>query len=304
MFLIIGADSEIGAAAFQRLAGSGETVAGTTRRAESVGADRHMLDLARPLGAWAIPPAIRAACMCAAIARVADCAADPIGSAHVNVEQTVALIERLVAREIYVLFLSTNQVFDGNEPDVAPETMPTPVSDYGRQKARTEAALVQLMDRGAAIGILRLAKVVSPGIALLCGWAKTLAAGRPIRPFADMMMAPTPIDLAASAIDRLMRERASGIYQLSGPRDVSYDQIGRYIAGRVGAPLELVEAVPAASAGMPAGSTPRHTTLDSARLRDCFGLRVPEPWQVIESVIPALAGHLKRPLSTHTDETI
>ena len=61
-----------------------------------------------------------------------------------------------------------------------------PVSEYGRQKARTEAALRQHMDRGAPVAILRLAKVVSPDMPLIDGWIEALAAGKPIRAFRDM----------------------------------------------------------------------------------------------------------------------
>jgi dTDP-4-dehydrorhamnose reductase len=284
MYLIIGGDSEIGAVARHRLAESGAAVAVTTRRAGGA-AGRIPLDLATPPCDWPVPPGIESACLCAAIARLSDCAADPIGSARINVEHSVALVERLVARGIHVLFLSTNQVFDGTSPHTAPDTPTAPVSEYGRQKARTEAALLALQGQGAPIGILRLAKVISPGIALLRSWAEALKAGRPIRAFADMMMAPTPVALAASAIEALLRARAQGIYQLTGPLDVSYAEIGRHIAERVGAPSSLVEPVTAASAGMPAGTTPRHSTMDSSRLEQRFGISVPGPWPVIDAAL-------------------
>ena len=45
--------------------------------------------------------------------------ADPRASAYVNVAQTLALADRLIGRGIPVLFLSTNQVFDGTVPNVA-----------------------------------------------------------------------------------------------------------------------------------------------------------------------------------------
>jgi dTDP-4-dehydrorhamnose reductase len=285
MFLVIGGDSEIGAAALRRLAGAGAAVTGTTRRPGRVAADTVLLDLAHPPGDWPVPSGTAAACLCAAVARLGDCAADPIGSARINVEHSVALVERLSASGIYTLFLSTNQVFDGATAHVAPETPPAPVSAYGHQKARTEAALLRQLERGAPVAILRLAKVVSPGIALLRGWAAALGTGQPIRAFADMMMAPIPIGLVAAAIDGLMRAQATGIFQLSGPLDVSYAEIGRHIADRIGASPGLVEPVTAASAGMPTGSTPRHTTLDSRVLQGRLGIDVPGPWPVIDAAL-------------------
>jgi hypothetical protein len=48
-----------------------------------------------------------------------------------------------------------------------------------------------------------------------------------------------------------------------------------------------VQSVSARSVGLPAGAAPRHTTLDSERLRNRYALAAPDPWAVIDSVIDA-----------------
>lgn len=284
MWLLIGGDSEIGAATCRALTAAGRPVAATTRRPERVTADRPLLDLARPLGDWQPPAGTRSACVFAAIARLAACAGDPAGSAHINVTQTLAVIERLLVRDIHVVFLSTNQVFDGKTPNVAPEARTCPMSEYGRQKARTEAVLGEHMARGAPVAILRLAKVASPGMALIKGWVDALTSGKPIRAFHDMTMAPTPTRLVTAAIEALMADRAQGIYQLTGPRDVVYSEIGRFLAGRLGTDPRLVTESSARDAGLPEGANPPYTTLDSSRLRERYGLEVPDAWDVIKTL--------------------
>ena len=87
-------------------------------------------------------------------------------------------------------FLSTNQVFDGSVPEMAADAPASPVSEYGRQKARVEAALRARMDQGAPVAVLRLAKVVSRDMPLIRGWVDALSAGKPIRAFHDMTLAP------------------------------------------------------------------------------------------------------------------
>ena len=203
MFLIVGGDSEIGAAAFRAMKAQGKAVAATTRRREHVAPDRPFLDLAAPLDDWALPPRTQAVCLCAAIARLAACADDPAASAHINVAQTLALAEKLLARGIAVLFLSTNQVFDGRTPFQRAEAPHSPISEYGRQKARAEAALLRQMENGAPVAILRLAKVMSDTMPLIGGWIKDLTAAKPIRVFNDLALAPTPTDLVCTAIARL-----------------------------------------------------------------------------------------------------
>jgi dTDP-4-dehydrorhamnose reductase len=290
MFLIVGGDSEIGGATFGALKAQNQAVAATTRRRDRVAQDRPFLDLAASLDGWEPPQGAALACVCAAVARLADCATDPQSSAHINVTQTLALVDKLLSRGLYVLFLSTNQVFDGRIPEVRPEAPHSPVSEYGRQKARTESALRDYIARGAPVGILRLAKVVSPRMPLLQRWIADLASGKPISAFADMTLAPTLMASVTSAISSLLRERASGIFQLTGPRDVSYADVGRFLAAKLGVESSLVQTSSARGAGLPDGATPLHTTLDSSALRNRFGLKVPDVWQVIDSVTTSDVG--------------
>jgi len=237
-----------------------------------------------------LPPGARSACILAAIARLAGCAADPVDSARINVTQTLTLIERLLARGVHVLFLSTNQVFDGETPHVAPDARACPVSEYGRQKAEVEAELRRRMSRGEAVAILRLGKVVASAMPLVEGWIEKLAAGSPISAFRDMPLAPVPIDLAAKAIGAVMDDRASGIFQLTGSRDTTYAEVAHFLVRRLGADPKLVVEVSARDAGQPEGSTPRHTTLDSSALVERYGLKVPDVWEVIEQLIASSAG--------------
>jgi dTDP-4-dehydrorhamnose reductase len=285
MRLLVGGDSEIGAATHRYMREREGLVVATTRRADRVAPDRPFLDLAAPLDDWEPPRGTTAACIFAAVARLAACAADPAGSARINVTQTLDLTERLLRRGIHVLFLSTNQVFDGSVPHVPAEAPASPVSEYGRQKAHTEAALVRHMEADAPLAILRLAKVVSADMPLIRGWMDALAAGRPIRAFHDMTMAPVATPQVACAIDCILRERARGVFQLTGPRDLTYADVGRFVARRLGAQPELVHETSALEAGLPPGATPRHTTLDSSLLRARFGIEVPDASTVLGSVV-------------------
>ncbi len=254
--LIVGGDSEIATAAAAHLRASGYVVAATTRRPERVAVDRPFLDLSRPVGDWPIPDGVSAVCFCAAIARLNDCANNPEASALINVTGTIGL-----------------------------ETPPCPVSEYGRQKAAAEVALGERMRAGAPVTVLRLAKIVSPGMELLRQWIVSLAGGKSIRAFDDMMMAPTPVAVAAAAIERLLAEPNPGIFQLSGPRDVAYSGVALRLAHSLGADPALVDPVSAYSAGLPPGSTAQHTTLDSSALRERFGIAVPDAWAVIDELL-------------------
>jgi dTDP-4-dehydrorhamnose reductase len=280
VFLIVGANSEIGSATVRLVEARGGTVWSTTRRPS--GDPREIrLDFHEPIEHFSVPEGVDCACICVAVARLAACANEPRASAFVNITQTVALVDLLAAKGIYTLFLSTNQVFDGESPHVPVAAPVSPQSEYGRQKAETESLLHARMTEGAPIGILRLAKVVSPGMQLLSNWKKQLSAGRAISAFSDMSMAPTPIGLAALAVGRMMQDRLPVTAQLSGPRDITYAEAGGFLAEQIGADPRLVEPVGARESGIPSGSTPRNTTLDSSYLASTYGLTVPGAFEVI-----------------------
>ena len=289
MWLLVGGDSEIGEATRSWMLAKGHSIAATTRRPECVSVHRPLLDLAQSLEGFEPAKETEAACILAGVPRLAACAADPQGSAFLNVTQTLALTGLLIERGIAVLFLSTNQVFDGTVPKTPADNPLAPLSEYGRQKARVETALRAQMAEGAPIAILRLSKVVSPTMSLVRDWVRDLACGKPIQAFDDMTLAPVPVDLVARTIAALMQDRARGIFQLTGPRDITYADAARYLAERLKAGRELVKAVSARAAGLPDGSTPLHTVLDSSALRDRYGLYVPDAYQVIEALLTSRA---------------
>jgi len=275
-FLVVGADSEAGSAVLRHLATLGQPALGTTRRRENLGPDHPWLDLADLDERWSPPEGTTAAVICAARSRLADCAADPSGTSFLNVDQTTRLATRLSQLGIYTLFLSSNQVFDGQHPLVAPRTPVCPVSEYGRQKAAGEAKIMVAGAEGGGAGILRLSRVLGPATPTTAKWAAAVLCGEPINAFSDMVLAPVPIEVVASAVCHLLADSATGTFQLSGPQDVSYAEFARALVGALDGPLELVREQSSASADLPVGSTPRHTTLDSTELRARYGIAPPD----------------------------
>lgn len=285
MKLLVGGDSELGAATLGYMKRQGRIALATTRRRNLASPERPYFDILDISDAWTAPEGVDAACIFVSIARLRDCAVDPVRSARINVDQTLRLIDKLTAQGVYTVFLSSNQVFDGKTAAVAAATLACPVSEYGRQKAATEAAILERIAKGAALAILRLSKVISPSAPLIAGWIDTLRQGRPIQAFNDMMLAPVPVGQVAAAIETLLENKPVGVFQLSGPRDVSYYEIGQYIAGTIGADPVLVQSLKAGSSGMPEGSTPDNTTLDSRFFEMQFGDAVPDAFRVIDDII-------------------
>lgn len=285
--LIVGGDSLIGGHAVRLLTKAGLTVHATTRRTDGAfqSPNRPFVDLAAQ--EWAALDGIRyrTAVLCAAVARLADCRRDPVGTAAVNVTGTMAFARQLAERGTRVLFLSTNQVFDGTAAPQQASAPPNPVTEYGRQKAAAEAGILTLP--GAAV--LRLTKIVHPGMALFDGWVADLRAGRPIAPFGDFRFAPVEVGLVAETILRLCRLGSAdmaGIWQLSAPADITYADAAGHIAERLGCDPVLVRPVFGAASGALGGDQPPPlSALDSSRIHDKLGLVPPDAATAVASCL-------------------
>lgn len=281
--LVVGGDGMLGSRLAAHLRSRGLAVHASTRRSAQVGPETPLLDLAAQTWPALASVRYRTAFLCAAQARLAQCRQDPAGTARVNVEGAAALASFLAQRGTRVIFLSTNQVFDGSRAPRLPEEPVCPASEYGRQKAAAEAAILALP--GGAV--LRLTKVIHPGLALFDGWAADLRAGRPIMPFSDLGLAPVTADLVVRCLEGMASlPDFSGIWQLSAPWDITYADAGFHIAARQGADPGLVRPVEGQATRAMGGDPPaRWTALDTRRLRSVLGVEPPEALDAIESCL-------------------
>jgi dTDP-4-dehydrorhamnose reductase len=291
--LIVGADGLVGRALFHALQRRGMPVTGTSRRG-AADESRLFLDLSGPEEAWNWPPTTAAAVLCAGITRQEACRQDPLGSARINVHRTVALARRLVDEGAFVVFLSTNQVFDGTVPHRPGGDQTCPLTEYGRQKADSERQLLAL---GGQVAVVRFTKILGPCPPLLQGWQDSLRHGEVIRPFADMVMAPVGLGFSAEVLRRVVSLRSSGILQVSAQEDLSYAQVGHYLARHLRVDPALVRPVTAAAVGVSPETVPRHTTLDTSRLAGELGLQAPAAWEAMDRALalPASPGEALQP---------
>jgi dTDP-4-dehydrorhamnose reductase len=288
--LVVGVDGQIGKALWSRLAISGAAAWGTSRRPCSA-AGVLPLDLADEPRSWHLPRDVETAYLCAAVASLAACRASPAESALVNVERTAALGQRLVEAGAFVVFLSTNLVFDGSLPFRSPRDDVSPATEYGRQKAEAERRLLAL---GNAVAVVRLTKVLGPATPFLAQWRADLARAEPIRPFSDVVMAPLPLGFVGESLARLAGARRPGLFQLSADRDVTYAQAARRMARRLGADPQLVRAIGCEESDVVLESNPRHTTLDTTRWQSELGAAPPSPWQSIDEAAGLRAPEVQR----------
>jgi dTDP-4-dehydrorhamnose reductase len=276
--LVVGAAGLIGRPLVTHWVERGESVIGAARGKGDLPIPTIQLDLAD--NAWPPLPRCSAAVICAAITRQELCRQDPAATRHINVVRTLELIGQLVDAGAFVVFLSTNLVFDGTRPQRRSDEPLSPRMEYGRQKAEVEEAMRRWAGR---VAVVRITKVFYPQLPLLQKWLQDLDAGYPVNAFSDYFCAPVSLGQVVAGIGRIATEERSGVWQFSGPKDVSYAQLALEVARLRGANAALIQSV-----RTPPGLLehhPAHTTLDASRAAEELGLVFSEPAKVLKECL-------------------
>lgn len=277
--LVVGAEGVVGAAVRAWLTADGVSVLGTSRRGTP---GLWPLDLEAAPTTWRLPDAVSAAVLCAAMTSTAECRRRPDRARMINVDATVELAARLGAAGAKIVFLSSNQVFDGTVAATCADNTPCPGTAYGRMKAETEAAIRGLK---AATLVVRLTKIIHRDMPLLAGWRDALQRGQPIHPFIDLPLAPITAAFAARVIAAALSYGLTGIVQVSAAADVTYADMAVRMARAVGRPASLVHPVSAAQTAGAIEHVPLHTTLDTTTLQHRLGIAPPDPWLAVDASI-------------------
>lgn len=300
IFLVVGADGLIGNALMNCFRRTGARVIGTTMRSQLVNETCIYLDLAKDLESFKCPHAVQVAFICAGVTKIDACKQDPERTAHINVCAISKLSEMLVSRGAFVVYLSTNQVFDGKKPYRLPDDPHSPIIEYGRQKSEAEQRIKKL---GDAVAIVRFTKILSSASSLFSIWIDELKKGKIIQPYMDMYLSPIPVACAVTVLQMIAYQRLAGITQVSGTRDVSYADAAKFGAKLLGVDLSLVQPHSALESGQHIEALPMHTTLDITRLRILLGVEPPDVLWTIEKAftnpipsfaLPAIGGAGRR----------
>ena len=285
--LLTGAGGQLGHELSQGLAPLGSLVACT----------REGCDLARPAHVREVirrhaPDVIVNAAAYTAVDRAES---EPDRAAAVNRDAVAVMSDEARRIGASVVHYSTDYVFDGTKAGWYRETDPThPLGVYGQTKWEGEEAL---RSSGVPHLILRTSWVVG---AHGTNFAKTmlrLATTRDtLRVVADQIGAPTSTALISEVTAQLLRRLAAdgtsdfpfGTYHLAAGGETSWHAYAQFVFAA--ADLDPARIHPITTAEYPTPARrPANSMLDTTRLRETFGLTLPD-WPVgVRQVVRAIA---------------
>lgn len=220
-WLVTGASGQLGAyllAEARRVLRPSATIFGVARREDPehgiVAADLSQGDAAKLLLAWIRPTHI---IHLAGVARPMEAEQDPDRAYRLNVSATRVLADHAQRTNAWMLFASTDAVFEGDAPGRQDEAAPTaPRTVYGQTKLQGESEVLG-RQAGCVARIAMLWGVPTNGSA--GGWAaitNTLRAGGELSAVVDEIRTPLHFATASRLILALSRKKFRGLINIGG----------------------------------------------------------------------------------------
>jgi dTDP-4-dehydrorhamnose reductase len=280
-YLVVGGDSLVGGGALTALRRRGLKAYASTRRRDTLNAERILLDFesSEPFRA---PRDVGCAFVIAAATNYERCETDPMARV-INVELIPRSVASLLEQGLHVSFVSTNSVFGGDRPWPNEDDPHDARIAYSKQKSEGEAVIMEAADKLGAryrLNIVRLTKIMNAGVSPLPSWFAAWGRGEPVEPFGDLIFAPISVHWVGEALAAIGEKRVAGNLHLSGAENVSYIRFAETLADRLGVARTLIRPTTATERGIHIAFKPRYSGLGMARTTELTGLR-PQPFEAL-----------------------
>jgi dTDP-4-dehydrorhamnose reductase len=161
----------------------------------------------------------------------------------VNVVGTKNIAEVCKDKGIHLIHISTDFIFDGTKESPYVETdVASPIEWYGETKAIAENVVIE---SGVSYTIVRLAYPYRADFAGKPDIIKKLRAGlesgKLYPQFSDTVITPTFIDDIARAFDKMIEQKPTGIYHVTGSTSLSPFELAQKVAVAYGYGADVVK---------------------------------------------------------------
>ena len=207
------------------------------------------------------------AILCSAIGNISYINQHPADARAVNVEGTQRVIAELSALKIPVLFISSDNVFSGEQGGYTDRAQAEPVSEYGKQKKEIEDYLQSSYPEQSTT--LRIAKIIGNHQAdgtILNDIVQQLQSGSIVKAASDLVFNPTAVKDIIRAIEVLLRSEAVGTFNFCNPEPISRLTLTEKVAQALMIPANTIQAIQYADID-PSGKRPLNTTMVNS---SCF----------------------------------
>lgn len=201
---------------------------GTTRRKSEVKNNIYYLDIFNPQYDLEQFPKFSVVFICAYVSSMSECN-DNTQSEIVNVQGILDIAKFFLNKGAFVIFLSSNAVFNKNQNYALEADFPDPITIYGKQKHAVENQLIKMTAKDCIgkLAIVRMTKILTHELPLFKKWGDAIGTIGGIQAFEDLKIAPISLEFAVDCLKKISKLDGGGIFHLSGDAEISYLEIGK-----------------------------------------------------------------------------
>lgn len=201
----------------------------------------------------------------AACSALSFCEQNPNDSFLTNVQSIQTISDWVANQNSYLIFTSTDQVFDGEKSWYKEEDSPNPISEYGKQKLEAEKIVLQNSENV----VLRLPLLIGFGKGERKGtlhqMVEQIKEGKSLNLFTDEYRTPLSADEVVRVIEFVIENNLKGLYHVSGDQRFNRYELGLLIAKKFNLPQSKLTATTRKKAGM--GKRPKDVSLSNEKLK-------------------------------------
>jgi len=179
----------------------------------------------------------------AAVKEPDKCEKDQAAALMLNVAATAFLANEAARRHAYMIYISTDYVFSGNQPPYDEQAVPAPLNYYGQTKWQGELAVLAASSQFAVLRIPILYGLAS-GImqsGVIIGSLRPLFDRHPQQVDDYHVRYPTWTGNVAAAVELLLSNRASGIFHCSAEEKTTKYRMCRTLASLLNLPHDHLQ---------------------------------------------------------------
>lgn len=162
---------------------------------------------------------------CAALSRTKDCEQNPQLARRINVEVTAHLAR--LCKDIPFIFLSSGEVFDGQQGWYREGDDPNPINFYGKTKREAEQLVLQNPHHTVVRIVLTAGTSQNGDRSFVEDMCRVAKGGKSVTLYADEYRCPLPAGAIARAIWELVGKNEFGLFHLGGRERLSRWEIGQ-----------------------------------------------------------------------------
>ncbi len=168
---------------------------------------------------------------CAALADLDACEDNPDLARRLNIDLPAQMAKACKARNISLVHISTDAVFDGEKDGFyTEEDLPNPIGVYSQTKLEGEQAVLSENQKAIVARVNFYGWSLNGRRSLAEFFFNNLSENKSISGFSDVIFCPMLVNDTARTLIKMLEHRLSGLYHLVGPQAMSKYQFGVEVA--------------------------------------------------------------------------